>query len=276
MRAGHGAGGLGVTRCAQGHAFGVFCTGDAQLALLLFEPAGAGDARRVELDPARDREGDRWFVTVSGLAEPFEYLWEVTREQTPMRLLDPYARVLTGAERWAADGAFDAEPGAVIRPRRGWVGPATLDASESFDAVAVAQRPNRPLAEHVVYELHVRGFTRDPDSGVGAPGTFAGLREKIPYLTRLGVTAVEWMPCHEFEELGNPRRDPVDGSRLLNYWGYDPLNWFAPKLGYALADDPTNALREIRETVDAFHAAGIEVWLDVVFNHTAEHDAEGP
>src|SRR5262249_49019891 len=138
-------------------------------------------------------------------------------------------------------------------------------------------RPLRlPAEDLVIYELHVRGFTRDPSSGTRFPGTYAGLREKIPYLQELGVTCVELMPVFEFDELANPRSDPLTGQRLHDYWGYNPLCFYAPKAGYAAAGPLGRQGDELRSLVKELHLAGIEVVLDVVFNHTAEGGEGGP
>ncbi len=127
-----------------------------------------------------------------------------------------------------------------------------------------------------MYELHVRGFTRHPSSGVSSPGTFAGLVEKIPYLRDLGVTSVELMPIFEFNELENDRSDPASGQRLYNYWGYSPIGFFAPKAGYAATARQGLQGDEFRNLVKQLHRAGIEVILDVVFNHTGEGNERGP
>ena len=126
------------------------------------------------------------------------------------------------------------------------------------------------MEETIVYELHVRAFTRHDSSRVQHPGTFAGLAEKIPYLRSLGVTAVQLLPVAEFDETDNPRTNPLTGERLLNAWGYAPLAFMAPRTAYAADASAAGALREFRELVRALHAAGIEVILDVVFNHTGE------
>src|SRR5260370_10012087 len=130
---------------------------------------------------------------------------------------------------------------------------------------------NRPSSQTIVYEMHVRGFTRDPSSGVAAQkrGTFAGLVEKIPYLKELGITAVELMPVFQF--------DPQDAPfGRVNYWGYAPVSFFAPHQAYSSCQDPLGPLDEFRDMVKALHCAGLEVILDVVFNHTTEGDHDGP
>ena len=126
----------------------------------------------------------------------------------------------------------------------------------------------------MIYELHVRGFTRHPSSGVRHPGTFLGLCEKIPHLKSLGVTAVQLMPVLEFDELDASRKNPLTGEPLRNYWGYSPLSFFAPKASYAA--QAGRQVREFKEMVKAFHRAGIEVILDVVYNHTGEGNENGP
>jgi glycogen operon protein len=136
--------------------------------------------------------------------------------------------------------------------------------------------PLTPLEDSVIYELHVRGFTCHPSSGVSEPGTFSGLVEKIPYLQELGVTAVELLPIHEFDENDCPFSNPKTGERLRNFWGYNSIAFNAPKAAYAAAGPEYGQVNEFRDMVHAFHAAGIEVILDVVFNHTGEGDDRGP
>src|SRR5688500_2677203 len=130
----------------------------------------------------------------------------------------------------------------------------------------------RPLSETIIYELHVRGFTRSPSSEVNQPVTYAGVVEKIPYLKSLGITAVELMPVLEFPT------EEADGSKAAraNYWGYDPMAFFAPHRGYMEGHKPGDQVRQFKEMVRELHAAGIEVILDVVFNHTAEGNEKGP
>jgi glycogen operon protein len=132
---------------------------------------------------------------------------------------------------------------------------------------------NRDFADAIIYELHVRTFTCGPGSGVAYPGTYLGLIEKIPYLQQLGVNTVELMPIFEFDETDNPRVDPNTGQPLRNVWGYHPLSFFAPKASFAHAHERAGA--EVKTLVKALHEAGIEVILDVVFNHTAEGDHRG-
>ena len=135
---------------------------------------------------------------------------------------------------------------------------------------------NIHLADSIIYEIHVRGFTRSPSSGVTHPGSFQGIIEKIPYLQELGITAVELMPVTEFEEFDNPNFNPLTGERLTNFWGYHPISYLALKAAYSSSNGDHAHINEFKAMVKALHEAGIEVILDVVFNHTAEGDERGP
>jgi glycogen operon protein len=173
------------------------------------------------------------------------------------RLIDPYAKALAGEFAIAADGRLVPPKCVVVDDAFDWQGDRHL---------------RRGLSDTVIYEMHVRGFTASPTSGVEHPGTYLGVIEKIPYLKSLGVTAVELMPVHEFAAA----MPTADGVVRSNYWGYDPLAFFAPHRGYAADTAPGAQVREFKEMVRALHAAGIEVILDVVFNHTAEGNHLGP
>lgn len=133
-----------------------------------------------------------------------------------------------------------------------------------------------PMEDLIIYEMHVRGFTRHSSSGVKYPGTFAAVREKIPYIKDLGVNCVELMPIHEFDEFENSRISPINGARLLNYWGYSNVGFFAPKAGYAATGKFGMQMDELKTMVKELHRYGVEVILDVVFNHTAEGNEKGP
>jgi glycogen operon protein len=178
-------------------------------------------------------------------------------------LMDPYAKAIGGRDVWGVEPDWNDQ----------YQHRARL-AFDDFDWEG--DRPLEvPMEDLVVYEMHVRGFTRHPSSGVKHPGTFAGVREKIPYLKELGVNCVELMPIHEFDEFENYRVTP-DGRKLMNYWGYSNVGFFAPKAGFAAAGKYGMQVDETKALVKALHAQGIEVILDVVFNHTAEGDQRGP
>jgi glycogen operon protein len=181
-------------------------------------------------------------------------------------VLDPYAPALSGGHRW---GQPDVPHGKSSGPltRRGRL---VIDDFDWEDDVA----PAVPLGQTILYELHVRGCTQHPSSGVQHPGTFLGLCEKIPYLKSLGVTTLQLMPVLEFDELDHPRKHPATGEMLKNYWGYSPLSFFAPKASYAA--QPGQQLREFKTLVKTAHRAGLEVILDVVYNHTCEGNENGP
>jgi glycogen operon protein len=173
-------------------------------------------------------------------------------------LLDPYARLISGREKWGSPPDED-----TIYQQRAMV------VQDDFDWID--DRPlETPLEELIIYEMHVRGLTRHPSSGVKFPGTYAGIREKIPYLKDLGVNCVELMPIHEFDELDNEFTNPETGQRLLNYWGYSTLGFFAPKASYAATGQMGMQVDELKALVKELHRNGIEVILDVVFNHTGE------
>jgi glycogen operon protein len=271
---------LGASVRRDGLNFAVFSAHATWVRLVLFLPGGAESVVEIPLDARDNRTGDVWHVLVAGLDPGVEYGWRAGREGDddahlhrfePERvLLDPYARAVVGAPRWG-EGALPlrGEGDSLVRPRRARV----ID--DEFDWGHDAPL-NRHLADSIIYELHVRGYTAHPSSGVAHPGTYRGLVDKIAYLKDLGVTAVELLPVTEFDETDCRRVNPFTGERLLNLWGYQPLAFFAPKPAYAASGAEGGELREFREMVKAFHAAGIEVILDMVFNHTGEGPLEDP
>ncbi|APU19535.1 glycogen debranching protein [Actinoalloteichus sp. GBA129-24] len=260
---------LGATATATGINFAVASATATRMILVLLDPERGSVLGEIPF-PDDYRVGDVFAMTVLGLdPDLVHYALRVdgpahapgARFDPDALLLDPHARLLAGGERWGE------------RPRyRGKV----LGAAGSDFDWGEDRRPRLPAADLVIYELHVRGFTRDDSAGVEAPGTYAGLREKIPYLRELGVNCVELLPVFEFDETENTHRDPTTGAPLLNSWGYSPIGFFSPKTGYAADPAEDGAARELKELVKALHAAGLEVILDVVFNHTGEGDHRGP
>jgi isoamylase len=265
---------LGASVQLAGVNFSVFSKDAAAIELLLFEDANAAEPSRViALDRAGHRTYHYWHVFVPGLTPGQAYGYRAHGPLAPERglrfdgaklLLDPYGRAVAvpdGYSRAAAqrpgDNAALAMKSVVADVSRyDWEGDAPL---------------KRPFAETVIYELHVRGFTQHSSSGV-APfrrGTYAGLIEKIPYLVDLGVTAVELLPIFQFDP-----QDAPDGR--VNYWGYQPVSFFAPHHAYSSRKTPLGVIDECRDMIKALHRAGIEVILDVVFNHTAEGGEHGP
>lgn len=259
---------LGATLLEDGVNFAVFSGHATHCWLSLFRPGRPDPFHEIALDPGANRTGHIWHIWISGLPRSVLYAWRMDMRPNPnpaihrfdpsVHLLDPYARVLVGGEQW---GAASRRLCGLLHDHFDWRGDQPL---------------NTPLAESVIYELHLRSFTCHPSSGVSAPGTYLGLAEKIPYLKELGVTAVELMPVYEFEEADTDRVNPLTGERLLNLWGYHPIGFFSPNSSYGSRREPGAAVTEFKEMVRAFHDAGMEVILDVVFNHTAEGDERGP
>jgi isoamylase len=265
---------LGATVVEGGVNFSLFSRTATGVELVFFDrDDDATPSRVVRIDPTTNRTYHYWHAFVSRVAPGQIYGYRVDGPTDPGRglrfdpkklLLDPYGRGMIvpktydrEAARREGDNAATAMKSVVIDPRAyDWEGDLPL---------------GRPSSRTIIYEMHVRGFTRDPSSGVGEKtrGTFAGLIEKIPYLRDLGVTAVELLPVFAFDPQACP-------AGLVNYWGYQPVAFFAPHPVYSSRRDPVGAVDEFRDMVKALHRAGIEVILDVVFNHTAEGDHTGP
>lgn len=265
---------LGSTICRGGVNFSVFSRNCTSMELLLFDSVDSVQPSRViTLDPDTNKTYHYWHVFVTGIRPGQLYGFRVHGPFDPHRglrfdpgkvLLDPYAKAVAvpeGYSRSMACGAGEnvatAVKSVVCDPRDyDWEGDVPL---------------KRPFAKTVIYEMHVGGFTRHPNSGVSPEkrGTFAGLIDKIPYLKDLGITAVELLPVFQFD-----RQDAPPGRE--NYWGYSPVSFFAPHHGYSSRRDPLGPLDEFRDMVKALHREGIEVILDVVFNHTAEGNQDGP
>ena len=247
-------------------------------------------SRIIDLDPVRHRTGDVWHVWVRGILAGQLYSYRVEGPYLPEQghrfnphklLLDPYARAIAGIDHWdflAARG-YDSSSRladlSISTVDNAGTTPKCIFTDDHFDW-EMDSPPKHPASDTVIYETHVRGFTIHPSSGVAHPGTFAGLIEKIPYLQDLGVTAIELMPVLEFNENESNRLNPITGERLKNYWGYNPVAFFAPKRSYSIGGPHGQQIQEFREMVKAFHRAGIEVILDVVLNHSAEGDELGP
>lgn len=265
---------------AEGVQFTMFSRNGTRVWLMLFDsPDDATPTEEFELTAEKNRIGDVWHLHVDDAREGQYYLYRM-EGQTPRDvanffdpdqwLLDPYALAISGSPRWGdARGMQPGKP-----PKNGPLFPKGVIVRNMFDW-SEDHTPRTPLSKSIIYEAHVRGFTAHPSSGVKHPGTYRGLIEKIPYLRDLGITAVELLPIQEFNEMeyflenGN-RRD------LRNYWGYSSLAFFAPNGRYAQATTHGQQVHEFQEMVVALHKAGIEVILDVVFNHTAEGNERGP
>jgi isoamylase len=266
---------FGATVEPSGVNFAIFSRHAERVDLLLYSEGRREPIAEIALDPLANKTGDVWHVFVADLPLDVLYAYRVFGPHQPQKghrfdpkqvVLDPYARALSGGQSWGMPD-ISHEPGTGHLTRRCRI------VSGDFDWEGDV--PLRtPMNRTVVYELHVRGYTCDPSSGVVHPGTFLGLCEKIPHIESLGITAVQLMPIVEFDELDQSRRNPVTGEPLKNYWGYSPISFFAPKASYAAT--PGEQVREFKQMVKAFHRAGIEVILDVVYNHTCEGNEAGP
>lgn len=261
---------FGATVARGGINFSIFARHATSVTLVLFLPGGE-EIAAFPFDSKFNRTGDVWHAFITGLDPGIEYAYRIDgpkfgahRYDAEKLLADPYAIALNGRQVW---GDESSSPPDVFRRA------ALINHDYDWD---LDQPINRPLSDSVIYELHVRGFTRDASSQVRHPGTFRGLIEKIPYLQELGVTAVELLPVTEFDEMDNGRINPEDGSALRNVWGYHPLSFFALKAGYASSSESGSEIGEFKDMVKALHAGGIEVILDVVFNHSGEGDHRGP
>ena len=264
---------LGATPQEGGINFALYSRHATAISLVLFTAGGTEPLAEIPF-PREFRIGDVFAMTVFGLdEESIEYGFRIDGPCDPRNghrfdntkvVLDPHARIVGGHEVWGG-----ARESCQLGQYRARLAPHDFDWEDD--------RPlELPLEELVIYEMHVRGFTRSGTSGVVHPGTFAGLREKIPYLKELGINCVELLPLFEFDETDMVRSNPVTGKPLCNYWGYNTVAFFAPKAGYAATGKSGLQADELRATIKELHRHGIEVILDVVFNHTAEGNEHGP
>ncbi len=262
---------LGASTTPEGVNFTLLCRHGTAVVLVLYPLDSNEPLAEIALHPRSNRTGDHWHVLVAGLPPAFTYGWRVDGPaeagfayDANHVLIDPVATIVSGGSHWGRSleesQKWTARRGVFLRRPFRW--------QEDVP-------PLVPLEDSIICELHVRGFTCHPSSLVAHPGTFAGLVEKVPYLQALGVTAVELLPIHEFDENDCPFTNPFTGERLRNFWGYNSIAFAAPKSAYASSAVEFGQVTEFREMVRAFHKAGIEVILDVVFNHTGEGDFRG-
>ncbi len=280
---------LGATLVPNGVNFAVFSKNATSVTLVLYLAGVDDPLAEISLGAPEHRTGDVWHVNVQGIGVGTRYGYRVDRDPNdrpnvhhfdPTRVLfDPYAKALTGLSYWREpysrlitsavsldeDGFGSRENELALR---------SLVVGNDFDWQGDRQL-DIPMTESIIYELHVRGFTQHESSRVENRGTYEGLIEKIPYLVELGVTTVELLPVYEFDELEFRRCEGELRDRRINFWGYSPLSFFAPKASYAVDGRHGRQVQSFRQMVKAFHDAGIEVILDVVYNHTGEGNYEG-
>lgn len=261
----------GACVASNGVSFTINSHGATRCTLLLCKPQAPKPYARIPF-PDSYRIGDTYSMLVYDIKpDEFEYAFSFDGPYEPAKgllfneenvLLDPYSRAVTGQRKWGEkpEGGKDFEYRARV-------------VKSSFDWGNIKQL-EQPFEDLVIYEIHVRGYTKDKSSGVSAPGTFAGLKDKIPYLKDLGINAVELMPIFEFDEMESAR--VVDGVQLYNYWGYNTVSFFAPNTSYAFNEEHNHEGDELKSLIKALKENGIEVILDVVFNHTAEGNEMGP
>lgn len=251
---------FGATAQGDGINFSIYSPSSQALTLCLFHCDIQTLVQEILLDPKQNRTGDVWHIHVHHL--PTGLLYAFRSSHLPGLLMtDPYAKAIQTSNTWGITQNY--RPLGVITDE------------ETFDWENV-QPPAIPPQDLIIYEMHVRAFTQHPSSGVAFPGTFLGIIEKIPYLKSLGINAIELLPIHEFNENENKRTNPMTQEKLYNFWGYSPVNFFSAMNRYAGGVSPGASCQEFKILVKELHRAGIEVILDVVFNHTAEGELRGP
>lgn len=282
---------LGASLTHEGVNFAIFSRHATAVILILFE-SDDKDSPWIEI-PLNKREhktGDIWHCFIRDLKAGTCYLYRADGQYAPEKglrfnvhktLLDPYAKALTDLSDWdyAKCAGYDAD-----KPGRDLTysydddvkyQPRCIVIDDTFDWQGDVPL-NYPLRFSVIYEAHVKGITANPNSGVKFPGTYRGVIEKIPYFKDMGITSIEFLPVQEFNENEIIRKHPRSGQKLTNYWGYSTVAFFAPKGSYAADKTSGGQVNEFKEMVRELHKAGIEVILDIVFNHTAEGNELGP
>ncbi|MDR0315716.1 MAG: glycogen debranching protein GlgX [Treponema sp.] len=283
---------MGATLTGEGVNFSLFSRNATSVTLILFEsPAKDSPRCEIPLDKQRNKTGNMWHCHIRGITAGACYLYRVDGPYNPEKglrfnphkaLIDPYAKAMSDLSEWdfskclgfnpgdpGGDLSYSYEDDIAEQPR------SIIIDDNDFDWQGDTPL-NYPLRFSVLYETHVKGLTAHPNSGVQHPGTYRGVIEKIPYFKDLGITSLEFLPIQEFNEHEFPRINPKTGERLTNYWGYSTVAFFAPKGSYAADRTPGGQVREFKEMVRELHKAGLEVILDIVFNHTAEGNEQGP
>jgi len=263
---------LGASRMAEGTNFALFSQHAQAVVLRLFYPDEQNPFLEIKLDPKANKTGWIWHVFMCNLPDDIEYSYRIEGPKNPSKgllfdsthdLLDPYARGVNTSHTWG-ERKEDQKPlrGKVIH-------------SMPFDW-GKDLSPQIPMQDLIIYEMHTRAFTIDSSSKVKHPGTFKGIIEKIPYLKSLGINAIELLPVFEFNECDNLLKNPHTGEPLQNFWGYSTINFFSPMSRFGSTVNSYTAIDEFKMLVKEMHKNGIEVILDVVYNHTGEGDENGP
>jgi glycogen operon protein len=282
---------LGAVLTEGGVNFALFSRHATEISLILFESGETDSAfEEIKLDKRKNKTGDIWHCQVRGIGAGSFYLYRVDGPYMPEKgfrfnrnktLIDPYAKALTDLSHWDLFTCMGYNPGETstdlsysYRDNRR-IQPRCVVVDDDFDWQGDTPL-NYPLRFSVLYETHVRGLTRRPGSGAAHPGTYRGVTEKIPFFKDLGITSLELLPIQEFNEHELPLVNGKTGLPMVNYWGYSTVAFFAPKGSYSSDPAPGAQVREFKEMVRDLHRAGIEVILDVVFNHTAEGNERGP
>ncbi|MBA3722882.1 MAG: glycogen-debranching protein [Parachlamydiaceae bacterium] len=260
----------GATTQNNGINFAVVAKDTEKLSICLFDVNNPTTPfKEFELNPKLNKTGNVWHAILTGLPPNFIYAYRVvptSNKDTSYLLLDPYAKSVASPSKWGR------EPNQNDRPYQPM---ARVFPKNSFDW-GEEKFPNIHMKDLVIYEMHVRGFTQHPSSRVEHSGTYRGIIEKIPYLIELGVNAIELMPINEFNECEAPQTNPYTNEKLYNYFGYSTVNFFAPMNRYASDSQNDQAIIEFKTMVRELHKNGIEVILDIVFNHTFEGNEKGP
>ncbi|MDR0444166.1 MAG: glycogen debranching protein GlgX [Treponema sp.] len=282
---------LGAALTKDGVNFAVFSRNATAMTLILFESAAVGSPSiQIPLNKRENKTGNIWHCFVRGLKAGACYLYRADGPYNPERgmrfnpnkvLLDPYAKALTDISNWDFGKSLGYDP---KKPGGDLTFSYTDDIADQPRCIVIddsfdwqGDMPlNYPLRFSVIYETHVKSLTAHPQSGAKHPGTYRGVIEKIPFFKDLGITSIEFLPVQEFNENEFSRRNPRTGNLLTNYWGYSTVSFFAPKGSFSSDRSPGGQVREFKEMVRELHKAGIEVILDIVFNHTAEGNEMGP
>ena len=280
---------FGASVTEKGVNFSLFSRHATSIVLALFKNQDDSEPYfSYTLDPQKDRTGDIWHVFIEGLKPGTLYLYRADGPFAPEKghrfnkniyLLDPYTKALTATSLFGNLPPGYTPPADSIdiklgKPTDAKNFPKCVVIDDDFDWQG--DRPlNYPLRKSVLYEMHLKGATANPNSNVPHPGTYRGLTEKIPYFKDLGITSIELLPIQEFDEYENANTNPKNGERLKNFWGYSTMAFFAPKASYAADKTPGKCVTEFKEMVREMHRAGLEIILDIVFNHTAEGNEHG-